>query len=302
MIACDLHPNYLASRYARERATRQGLPLVEVQHHHAHLAACLAENGWPSQQPAIGLSFDGTGYGTDGAIWGSEILLGGYASYQRLYHLDYIPLAGGDLAIRKPARMALASLWQAGFDWEPDFPPVEALCSEERMAIRSQLEHRLNTVPTSSLGRLFDSVAALIGVRQTATYEGQAAIELEALADPTENSRYPIEISEGLIKIFPLLAAVMADWRSGTALPSISARFHNSLVHVMAEACQAIRRDNEVNTVALSGGVWQNQFLLQRAIETLGTLGFKVLIHRQLPPNDGCLALGQAFVAAHSPK
>jgi hydrogenase maturation protein HypF len=198
--------------------------------------------------------------------------------------------------------MALASLWQAGLDWEPDLPPVEALCSEERMAVRSQLEHHLNAVPTSSLGRLFDSVAALIGVRQSATYEGQAAIELEALADPNENGIYPIEVNEGLIKIFPLLAAIIADWRAGTTLPTISARFHNSLVQVMADVCQAIRRDNEVDTVALSGGVWQNQYLLKRAIETLESLDFKVLIHRQLPPNDGCIALGQALIAAHTLK
>ncbi len=302
VIACDLHPNYLASRYARDRAARQGLPLVEVQHHHAHLAACLAENGWTSHQPAIGLSFDGTGYGTDGAIWGSEVLLGGYASYQRLYHLTYVPLPGGDLAIRKPARMALSLLWQAGLDWEPDLPPVEALCFEERTTVRSQLEHHLNTVPTSSLGRLFDAVASLIGIRQSVTYEGQAAIELEAMADPDESGIYPIEVGEGLIKISPLLAAIIADWRSETALSRISARFHNSLVHVIAEVCQTIRRNNGVNTVALSGGVWQNQFLLKRSIETLESLDFKVLIHRQLPPNDGCIALGQALVAAHTLK
>jgi hydrogenase maturation protein HypF len=302
MIACDLHPNYLASRYARERASRQSIPLIEVQHHHAHLAACLAENGWTSKEPVIGLSFDGTGYGTDGAIWGSEILLGGYAGFQRLYHLPYIEMPGGDLAIRKPARMALASLRQAGLDWEPDLPPAEALCAEEQAAIRSQLEHHLNTVPTSSLGRLFDTVASLIGVCQTATYEGQAAIELEALANPDERELYPVEVNDGLIKIFPMLAAIIADWRAGLPLSSISARFHNSLVQVILEACQAIRGDYSVNTIALSGGVWQNQFLLRRTINSLELQDFKVLIHHQLPPNDGCIALGQALVAEHALK
>ena len=299
-IACDLHPNYLASRYARDRAARQGLPLVEVQHHHAHLAACLAENGWTSAEPVIGLSFDGTGFGTDGAIWGSEVLLGGYAGYQRLYHLAYVDMPGGDQAIRKPARMALASLRQVGLEWEPDLPPVQGLCSEERLAVRSQLEHHLNTVPTSSMGRLFDTVASLIGVRQNATYEGQAAIELEALADPDEGGIYPVEIFNGQIEILPLLAAINTDWRSGIPPKIISARFHNSLVQTIAEICQIIQKNSSVHTVALSGGVWQNQFLLNRTLKSLAQLGFTVLIHRQLPPNDGCIALGQALVAAHT--
>jgi hydrogenase maturation protein HypF len=149
-IAADLHPNYLATQYARQRAERENLPLIEVQHHHAHLAACLADNRWSSTDPVIGLSFDGTGYGPDGAVWGGEVLLGGYSSYQRLYHLAYTPLPGGDAAVRKPARMALAHLWQAGIDWEIEFPAVEAICSSERSLLHGMITNRINSPLTSS--------------------------------------------------------------------------------------------------------------------------------------------------------
>jgi len=297
-LACDLHPNYLASRYAQERAVRQGLPLVQVQHHHAHLAACLAENGWIKDEPVIGLSFDGTGFGSDQAIWGGEVLLGGYRGYQRYYHLAYTPLPGGDLAVRKPARMALAYLWQAGMDWEPDLPPVAALCAEERTALRGQLEHHINTPATSSMGRLFDAVAALLGVRQSVNYEGQAAMELEALADPQEKGYYSFAIKEDIFDPQPVLSELIAGWRSATGLPILAARFHNSLVRLVVDLCQAIRHETGVNDIALSGGVWQNQFLLQRSQAALRAENFNVLIHHRLPPNDGCIALGQAMVAA----
>ena len=297
-IACDLHPNYLASRYAQERAARQGLPLVQVQHHHAHLAACLAENGWTSQEPVIGLAFDGTGLGTDGAIWGGEFLLGCYQGYQRLYHLAYAPLPGCDLSVRKPARMALAHLWQSGLDWEGDLPPTKGLCMEERTALRAQLEHHINTPNTSSMGRLFDAVSALLGVRQAASYEGQAAMELEALADPNETGSYSFAIQAGIIDPQPVLEELIAAWRAAVPLPTLSARFHNSLVNMSLEVCQAIRRSSGAVTVALSGGVWQNQFLLRHILQPLKDAGFQVLIHHLLPPNDGCIALGQALIAA----
>jgi len=299
-LACDLHPDYLASRYARERAARQSLPLVEVQHHHAHLAACLAENGWTASEPVIGLSFDGTGYGPDGAIWGSEVLLGGYNSCERLYHLTYVPLPGGDLAVHRPARMALAHLWQAGLDWDADLPPVIDLCYEERTALRSQLEYRINSPLTSSMGRLFDAAAALIGIRQTVTYEGQAAIEMEALADPAEKGVYTFDVRSGLVNPAPVLEALVADWRAGLSLPRLAARFHNSLVQLILDLCQAIRSDTSASTVAFSGGVWQNRFLLEHTLPVLQLAGFRVLIHRQVPANDGGLALGQALIAIKS--
>jgi len=170
IIATDLHPDYLATRYGVQRATAERLPLIQIQHHHAHLAACLADNGWTSTDPVIGLSMDGTGLGTDGAIWGGEVLVGGYRGYERRYHLKYAPLPGGDLSVRKPARMALAHLWAAGLEWAPELPPMQALCYEERTALRGQIERGLNSLPTSSMGRLFDAAAALMGVAQVATY------------------------------------------------------------------------------------------------------------------------------------
>ena len=299
LLACDLHPNYMATRYAHERANRESLPLVQVQHHHAHLAACLADNGWTDSDPVIGLSFDGTGLGTDGAIWGSEVLVGGYKAYQRAYHLAYVPLPGADQAVRKPARMALAHLWAAGIDWEADLPPVQALSTEERTVIRAQLEKKLNAPPTSSLGRLFDAVSALLGIRQVVDYEGQAAMELEACLDPQEKGVYPFDVRQDLIDPAPLFAAVLADWRAGLSTSRLAARFHNSLVVLTLDLCQAVRVKSGSRVVALSGGVWQNKFFFQQALQALEAAGFQVLIHHQLPPNDGCIALGQALVAHH---
>ncbi len=299
-IACDLHPNYLATRYAVERAEREGLPLVQVQHHHAHLAACLADNGWTGSEPVIGLSFDGTGMGTDGAIWGGEVLVGGYSGYNRRFHLAYVPMPGGDASVRKPARMALAHMWAAGIDWDLVFPPVDNICSSERATLRAMLEKRINAPLTSSMGRLFDAASALIGVRQEATYEGQAAIELEAIADPDETGAYEFAVESEIIQPGPVWQALLADWQSGVPLPTLSARFHNGVARLALELCETVRRESGIDTVALSGGVWQNHFLLTRAHALLEQAGFQVLVHHQVPANDGGIALGQAVVAANS--
>jgi hydrogenase maturation protein HypF len=300
ILGCDLHPNYLATRYAQSRAEREGLPLVQVQHHHAHLAACLVENSLPLDELAIGLSFDGTGYGTDGAIWGGEILVGNCRSFERPFHLAYTPLPGGDSAVRRPSRMALAHLWRAGIEWEPDLPPVLELDTQEQHILRQQLERGLNAPPTSSMGRLFDAVSALVGVRQRATYEGQAAMELEACADPNEQGHYPFLVANGVFDPSPLLVGLLQDWRHGLPIPQLSARFHNSLVELTLELCITLREQRGINKVALSGGVWQNRFLFERALVRLEKAGFVPLIHHQLPTNDGCICLGQAVVAASS--
>jgi hydrogenase maturation protein HypF len=301
-IAADLHPNYLATQYARQRAERENLPLIEVQHHHAHLAACLADNRWTSPDPVIGLSFDGTGFGPDGAIWGGEVLLGGYSGYQRLYHLAYTPLPGGDAAVRKPARMALAHLWQAGIDWEIEFPAVEAVCSSERSLLHGMITNRINSPLTSSMGRLFDAASALVGVRQEATYEGQAAIEFEMLVDPSERGVYEFEITKDIFDPAPVWHAMLSDWRRGVGLPVISARFHNGVAQLALSLCEKIRAGTGVNTVALSGGVWQNRFLLEQSLQRLRSSHFDVLIHRQVPANDGGIALGQIMIAAQALK
>lgn len=300
VIACDLHPDYLATRYARERSGRENLPVIAVQHHHAHLAACLADNDWTRDEPVIGLIFDGTGLGTDGAVWGGEVLVGGYTNFQRRFHLKYVPLPGGDQAVRKPARMALAHLWAAGILWEPDLPPVDALCYEERTTLRAVLEHRLNAPPTSSMGRLFDAAAALIGLRPSVTYEAQAAIEMEALVDPRETHGYEFSVQGDEIDPAPMWEALLADWRAGEKPTVLTARFHNSVVNLSVQLCRQIRAETGINAVALSGGVWQNLYLLERVLAELRQDRFEVMIHHRVPANDGGLALGQAMIAAHS--
>ena len=307
VLAYDLHPNYLATRYAVARAREQDLPALGIQHHHAHIAACMVDNHLPLEATVLGVSFDGTGYGDDGAIWGGEFLLANYYGYKRLAHLEYAPLPGGDAAIRKPARTALAQLWQAGLDWEPGLPPVGAFCAEEKAALHSQLEHKVNTPLTSSIGRLFDAAAALAGVRQALNYEAQAAIEFEALVDPQERSAYPFELkhsppleSDPAIKISPavMFSAMIQDIHSAIPLPHIAARFHNGVAEMVYNTLVAIRNSMGVSLVALSGGVWQNLTLLHKTIDLLESGGFTVLIHHQIPTNDGGLALGQVAISS----
>lgn len=298
VIAVDMHPNYLATRYGVQRAQAENLPVVEVQHHHAHLAACLADNGWNTADPVIGLTYDGTGLGTDGAIWGGEVLFGGYGGYQRKYHLAYAPLPGGDLAVRKPARMALAHLWQANLPWQENLAPLQAIPPQERTLLRAQLEHHINTPLTSSMGRLFDAAAALAGVRQEVTYEGQAAIEFELLADPQERKAYPFAMEQDQILTAPLWEAMLADMAQGAPLALLSARFHNGVAALSQQLCLVLRKQTGCNTVALSGGVWQNSLLLEKTTTLLQASGFNILLHKQVPTNDGGLALGQIMIAA----
>ena len=302
LIAADLHPDYLSTRYAAVYAQTRSLPFIQVQHHHAHLAACLADNGWRSTDPVIGLTFDGTGWGTDGVIWGGEVLIGSYKGYTRRFHLTEAPLPGGDTAIRHPARISLAYLSSCDLDWDTALPPAQSLCSEERTIIQSQISQHINTPMTTSMGRLFDAVSALIGVRQTASYEGQAAIELEAICDPNEKSAYTFALQQNEILIKPLLEEILHDWYHNTALPIISARFHNGLAQCALEMCKIIRSETSLTTVAFSGGVWQNSTLLNKTLSLLRKEGFNPLIHRQVPTNDGGICLGQVIVANYMVK
>jgi hydrogenase maturation protein HypF len=306
-IAYDLHPNYLASRYAIDRAEREGLPSYGIQHHHAHIASCMAEHSLPSNQPVIGIAFDGTGYGEDGAIWGGEFLLANYRDFKRVSHLKYIPLPGGDTAIRKPARIALAYLWASKLDWDSELQPVSATCAEELSILKSQLNLKINTPPTSSIGRFFDAVASICGVRQKVNYEAQAAIEFEALADPDEIGEYDFILEPDgnqkgettQIDPSPLIEEVIDNINNDVAISRISARFHNSLARMVYTMCNQIRNNSGVNQVVLSGGVWQNLTLLHRTYNLLLTGNFNVYIHQQVPTNDGGLALGQAVIAIH---
>ena len=306
-IAYDLHPNYLATRYAIERSQRDGLPLIAVQHHHAHITSCMAENSIPAEKPVIGVAFDGTGYGDDGAIWGGEFLLSDYQGYQRLSHLKYFPLPGGDTAIRKPARTALALLWASNLDWDPQLPPLTSLCAEELSILRSQLKLKINTPLTSSMGRLFDAVASLCGIRQVVNYEAQAAIEFEALASPGEQEAYefiiaPLEGEDNdktQIDVAPLIEGVITDLNHHIHISKISGKFHHTIARMVYQVCAQIRDNTGIDQVVLSGGVWQNMVLLNSTIRMLNSNRFNVFIHHQVPTNDGGLALGQAVVAIH---
>jgi hydrogenase maturation protein HypF len=304
IIAYDLHPNYLATRYALERAERDGLKAISVQHHHAHIAACMAEHDLRGDRPGdsrvIGVAFDGTGYGIDGAIWGGEFLIADYRGFERAAHLEYMPLPGGDAATKHPYRIALSYLRQAGIEWTDDLAPVRAASSIERSTIRKQIEANLNTFPTSSMGRLFDAIASICDVRQSVNYEGQAAIEFEALADETEQGAYPFEVEGDEVRLKALMHAVVADVRSGVPTPLISARFHNGLAQLVLEMCERLRRERGLREVALSGGVFQNVTLLKKTVERLHGADFTVYTHHLVPPNDGGLALGQAVIAAAS--
>ncbi|MCU0484661.1 MAG: carbamoyltransferase HypF [Anaerolineales bacterium] len=303
-IAYDLHPNYLSTRYALARAERENLPLIGIQHHHAHIAACMAEHSLPDE-PVIGVSLDGTGYGTDGAIWGGEFLLASYSSCRRVYHLAYSPLPGGDAAVRNPARIALAYLWANGLDWEADLPPVKALCAQDLTTLRLQLEHQVNTPRTSSMGRLFDAAAALAGVRQRINYEAQAAIEFEALCDPEESRSYPFPLPSPRedptpIPLTAFLQAFQQDCLARLPVPLLSGKFHNTIADLVVLGVMAMRNLQAHAPVVLSGGVWQNRVLLTKTLARLQQAGVSpVYMHQVVPTNDGGISLGQAVIAFH---
>jgi hydrogenase maturation protein HypF len=299
-IACDLHPDYLSTQYAEKRTQDENIPLLRVQHHHAHLASCLAENHWFTKEPVIGICFDGTGFGTDGAIWGSEVLLGNFSGFERKYHLKYLPLPGGDQATYHPTRIALAHLWQEGIEWANDLPPVKQYTHSTLEILQQQLAQKINCPLTSSMGRFFDAAASLIGIRHTVNYEAQAAIELEALADPNETGFYELCIEEGIINPKSLWMSIIKDMRAHISESVLSARFHNSIVQMVITICHQIRSETGVTTTALSGGVWQNQYLLQRTVQKLEENGFSVLQHSHIPTNDGGISFGQVMILAHS--
>ena len=262
----------------------------------------MAEHGLDGSHPVIGVSFDGTGYGADGNIWGGEFLIADYARFERAAHLEYFPLPGGDAATRRPSRTALGLLHALGIDWDDALPTHADLCYEDRTAIRAQLQHHLNSPLTSSLGRLFDAAAALAGVRQQVNYEAQAAIEFEALADPDETDCYQFTSHASLITPRPAIEQLIADVLAGVPVPKISARFHNGVAEMVKTTCLRLSDQYDIAEVALSGGVWQNMLLLRRKLALLEKEGFTVYIHSQVPANDGGLSLGQAAIAGYQLK
>lgn len=296
LLVADAHPAYRSTAWAHRNAA--GRPVRTVAHHHAHIAAVMAEHGLDGDEPVLGFAFDGTGYGPDGAVWGGEVLLADYKGYQRLARLRYVPLAGGDVSVKRPYRMALAHLWAAGLPWDRDLAPVRSCPAEELSVLRHQLETGLGCVPTSSMGRLFDAVSALAGVRQVVGYEAQAAIELEGLSrhENCGDTRYRFGIGTGSSPVdldpAPVLAAVVADAGRGIAPGVIGARFHRAVAALIADLASM----SPGYRVALSGGVFQNRLLLQLAQDILRANGFDVLTHRHVPPNDGGIALGQLMI------
>jgi hydrogenase maturation protein HypF len=297
-IVHDDHPDYMSTRYALDRAKHDGIRCVGVQHHHAHIAACMAEN--EIQGPVIGLSFDGTGYGLDGTIWGGEILLADYGTFSRFCHLREVPMPGGDKAVRNPNRLALAWLHSVGIEWDADLPPVTVTTEEERKVILRQIETGLNAPRTSSMGRLFDAVAALIGIRGTVNYEAQAAIELEACVDAEERGAYNFDLQEDELDPANVFHELIQDLREGKSTGIMAAKFHHGLVQAVLDVCRRVKNEHGITDVALSGGVWQNMVLLSNATKALRSAGFNVLIHRKIPANDGGLAFGQVIVALHN--
>ncbi|MCM2265023.1 MAG: carbamoyltransferase HypF [Desulfuromonadales bacterium] len=296
IVAHDLHPDYLATRYALEQGA---LPTVGVQHHHAHLASCLSENG--STGPAIGVIFDGLGYGADGTLWGGEFLAGDCRAFERVGHFRYVPLPGGDLAARQPWRMALSYLVATYGEDLPTLSCFSAVPAEEFGLVRQALAKGVNAPLASSCGRLFDAVAALLGVRSVASFEGQAAMELEMLADLSATSPYPfgLKMENGMLLFDPrpLVRAIVESISSGEDRARCAGRFHATLAEMVRQACLVLRARRNLNTVALSGGVFQNALLTTLVRERLERAGFTVLTHSLVPPNDGGIALGQAVVA-----
>ena len=291
LLVHDLHPEYLSTKFAASSDLARRLA---VQHHHAHLASCLTDTG--HRGPAIGVMFDGMGWGTDGTLWGGEILVGDAGGYQRFAHLQPVPMPGGTAAIRHPWRMALAHLFeQSG----PDLPAIPALAGHQEQAERVLDQCRPGrSILTTSVGRLFDSMAALCGLVESVTYEGQAAVRFEQAAGP-DVRRYPVEISAGepaVIEFSPLIAAVTADLLAGQRPPLIAAAFHRWVADAAVAASRQAREATGLETVALSGGVFQNRRLVELLVPDLEQAGFEVIRHRQVPPNDGGIALGQAAV------
>jgi hydrogenase maturation protein HypF len=325
VVAHDLHLNYLATKYARELG-ESGMKLVPVQHHHAHIASCLADNGVESQ--VIGVAFDGTGMGADGNIWGGEFLVADYRSFNRVGHLEYLPLPGGAAAIKRPYRTAVGYILT--LLGENALNAVIAAMNEvqgkqfrltsmgqvseiEIEVIKRQIERRVNSPLSSSMGRLFDAISALLDIRGEIDYEGQAAVELEMAAhsfviardlDETISDikeRYPYRIVEHkgmrIVHLKELLSGMIEDLRQDVSKGVIAVKFHSTVAQMINEMCRLIADDAGINQVALSGGVFQNRLLLRKTVSLLESSGFQVLTHRQVPCNDGGISLGQAVIA-----
>lgn len=315
LLIADSHPGYRSAAWARRFVSSTGtaastsapLTLRTVQHHHAHVAAAMADAGHDGASPVLGFAFDGTGYGEDGAVWGGEVLIADYAGFTRAAHLRYVPLPGGDAGVRNPCRMALSHLRAAGLPWGEDLPCVATCTPAERSVLARQLETGLACVPTSSMGRLFDAVSSLAGVCHRIAYEAEAAMRFEGLARAATASAGPPyafsisgEPAAGPVQLdpTPVLGAAVADVRAGVPAGTVAARFHGAVADAVVALAALLRERGGPDTVALSGGVFLNALLTELCARGLRAAGFRVLRHRTVPPSDAGLALGQLAVAA----
>jgi len=298
IVACDLHPDYLSTKYA---LSQKNVKVIGVQHHHAHIVGCMAEN--MIDGPVIGLSFDGTGYGEDGKIWGGEIIIAEESRFKRAAHISYIPMPGSSTAVKEPWRMAASYLYDAyGEDMLGlDIPALKENGRDKIRFIIDMISKKINSPETSSLGRLFDGVSAIIGIRNRVCFEGQAAMELEMLSDENTTETYDYEWieSDNVYKILtaPIIKGVVSDLHCGVHPSVIGGKFHGTLIRLFTELCKIIKKDTDIEKVALSGGVFQNSILLSGMANALDEKGFKVYTHKLVPANDGGISLGQAIIA-----
>lgn len=301
IIACDLHPDYLSTQFAEEIGAKKGLKVVKVQHHHAHIVSCMAENN--IKEKVMGVAYDGTGYGDDGKIWGGEFLLCGLKGYLRVGHLKYCSLPGGDKAIMEPWRMTYSYLY---YIYGPkaktlDINFIQRMDYDKLSIIEKMIDKNINSPLTSSCGRLFDAVSSLIGIRDEISYEGQAAMELESFCASGIKERYKFciykEGMEFIIDPQEIFIEIIKDLKEGIDKKIMAAKFHNTVAEFTLNLCGKIRKNSGINKIALSGGVFQNKYLTEKVVSLLEDKGFKVYTQRKVPPNDGGISLGQAVVA-----
>ncbi len=309
VIACDMHPNYASTNFAREYSKKNSLPLIPVQHHHAHIVSLIAERGLDLNKKFIGVAFDGSGFGSDGNIWGGEFLIVSQAEFKRAAHFRYVHLPGGEAAIKEPWRMALSYIYEVYGD---NCIPITCqilknwVRSEKIHLVKKLIKKGINSPLTSSVGRLFDAVATILGVRERINHEGQAAIELEMLSLRKKDSVYPFEITEQgdgfVVDARPLIEAILVENKRKVEPQVIATRFHWSVSSIILDVCKILRKRWGLNQVALSGGVFQNTLLVRQVVYLLTSSNFEVFLPKLLPPNDGGISLGQAVIAHYQIK
>jgi len=304
IIACDLHPEYLSTKYAQDYILQSShCRLIGVQHHHAHIASSMADNNMKNQK-VIGVAFDGTGFGSDGNLWGGEFLIVDYRDFKRAAFFDYIPLVGGIQAIKEPWRMAAIYLYKTYKEnfLKTNIDFIGRLDKHKWSILEKMIDRRINTPLTSSVGRLFDAVSSLIGIRDKVEYEGQAAIELEKVIDAnikdSDSYKYRIDSRDiFIIDVKPIIKGVIEDLKKGYSKGRISIKFHNTIVEIILDICKRVRENSKINKVVLSGGVFHNRYLYKRTIDYLAASDFEILTHKKVSTGDAGVCLGQAVVA-----